>query len=93
MARLPRLNLPDIPQHVMQRGNNRSVCFFSDNDYKSLFDNHIPDYTIKEINQALNKAWALVDDRFLEQIEKQTGRRVKPNKRGGDRKSKEFRKR
>ena len=32
MARLPRLDLPDIPQHVVQRGNNRSACFFSDRD-------------------------------------------------------------
>jgi hypothetical protein len=33
MARLPRLNLPDIPQHVVQRGNNRQVCFFAEQDY------------------------------------------------------------
>ena len=33
MARLLRLNLPDIPQHVVQRGNNRQPCFFSDQDY------------------------------------------------------------
>lgn len=233
MARLPRLNLPDIPQHVIQRGNNRSVCFFSDDDYavfldklrefsikhkvavhsyvlmtnhihllltpstedgvsrliqtlssyyvryinqtynrtgslwegryksslvdsdnyfllvsryielnpvradmvdhpseypwssyhknalgtpiklitphfcyqslgktdkqrqdyyKSLFDSHIPDYTINEISQAVNKAWVLGNDRFMKQIEEQTGQRAQPNKRGGDRKSKEFKK-
>jgi putative transposase len=28
MARLPRLNLAGIPQHVVQRGNNRQVSFF-----------------------------------------------------------------
>ena len=33
MARLPRLSLPNIPQHVIQRGNNRHACFFSDQDY------------------------------------------------------------
>ncbi len=33
MARLPQLNLPDIPQHVVQRGNNRQVCFFAEQDY------------------------------------------------------------
>lgn len=33
MARRPRLDLPDIPQHVIQRGNNRTVCFFEDVDY------------------------------------------------------------
>jgi putative transposase len=33
MARLPRLDLPGIPQHVIQRGNNRQPCFFDDVDY------------------------------------------------------------
>ena len=33
MAWLPRLNLPSIPQHVIQRGNNRQVGFFNDKDY------------------------------------------------------------
>lgn len=33
MARLPRLDLPNIPQHVMQRGNNRQPIFFHDDDY------------------------------------------------------------
>jgi GTP-binding protein LepA len=28
MARLPRIDLAGIPQHVIQRGNNRSACFF-----------------------------------------------------------------
>jgi len=31
MLRPARLNLPDISQHATQRGNNRQVCFFSDN--------------------------------------------------------------
>lgn len=32
MARLPRLDLPGIPQHVVQRGNNRLPCFLDDHD-------------------------------------------------------------
>lgn len=32
MARLPRLNLPGIAQHITQRGNNREACFASDED-------------------------------------------------------------
>ena len=32
MARLPRLDLPDIPQHIVQRGNNRLPCFLDDGD-------------------------------------------------------------
>lgn len=33
MPRPTRLNLPGIPQHVTQRGNNRQACFFGDADY------------------------------------------------------------
>ncbi len=33
MPRRPRLDQPGLPQHVIQRGNNRSACFFADDDY------------------------------------------------------------
>ncbi len=33
MPRKPRFNLPGIPQHVVQRGNNREPCFFTQADY------------------------------------------------------------
>ena len=46
MARLPRLNIPDIPQHVIQRGNNRSVCFFSEEDYAVYLDK-LKEFSIK----------------------------------------------
>ncbi|KML16016.1 transposase [Burkholderia sp. LK4] len=32
MARRPRLDLPGIPQHIVQRGNNRLPCFLDDAD-------------------------------------------------------------
>lgn len=32
MARLPRIDLSGIPQHIMQRGNNRLPCFLDDDD-------------------------------------------------------------
>jgi len=38
MPRPVRLNLPDIPQHVTQRGNNRQACFFSNTDYRLYLD-------------------------------------------------------
>ena len=38
MARLPRLNLPGIPQHVIQRGNNRQVSFFRNEDFAVYLD-------------------------------------------------------
>lgn len=33
MARLPRLDVPGIPQHVVQRGNDRLPCFAAEEDY------------------------------------------------------------
>ena len=33
MPRRARLTLPNVPMHVIQRGNNRRVCFFADDDY------------------------------------------------------------
>lgn len=33
MPRPARLNLPGIPQHITQRGNNRQACFFAKTDY------------------------------------------------------------
>ena len=38
MPRKPRFNLPGIPQHVIQRGNNRAPCFFHDADYRRYLD-------------------------------------------------------
>jgi putative transposase len=32
MARPPRTDLIDVPQHIVQRGNNRGACFFGDGD-------------------------------------------------------------
>jgi len=32
MSRPPRLELPGVPLHVRQRGNNRAACFFGDVD-------------------------------------------------------------
>ena len=34
MARKPRFGLSAVPQHVIQRGNNREPCFFSEADYQ-----------------------------------------------------------
>jgi len=34
MARLPRYLVPGQPQHIIQRGNNRSVIFVAEEDYR-----------------------------------------------------------
>ena len=33
MARIPRIDLPGIAQHIVQRGNDRHACFADDADY------------------------------------------------------------
>lgn len=34
MPRRARLALPNVPLHLIQRGNNRQACFFADEDYR-----------------------------------------------------------
>lgn len=34
MPRKPRFQLPGIPQHIIQRGNNREACFYATADYQ-----------------------------------------------------------
>lgn len=34
MPRRARLTIPDVPLHIIQRGNNRSACFYRDADYQ-----------------------------------------------------------
>ncbi len=38
MARLPRFTILGIPQHIIQRGNNREACFYTDEDYGRYID-------------------------------------------------------
>lgn len=38
MPRKPRFTLPGIPQHVIQRGNNRDPCFLAEQDYRRYLE-------------------------------------------------------
>ena len=38
MPRRARLILPDIPLHIIQRGNNRAVCFYAEEDFLFYLD-------------------------------------------------------
>ena len=38
MPRRARLALAGIPWHIIQRGNNRSPCFYADEDYRRYLD-------------------------------------------------------
>jgi len=46
MPRRPRLAIPGIPWHIIQRGNNRSACFFADEDYR-LYLQHLKEQANK----------------------------------------------
>jgi putative transposase len=38
MPRRPRIHLPGVPLHLVQRGHNREACFFTDEDYLAYRD-------------------------------------------------------
>ena len=57
MARLPRLGPADIPQHVIQRGNNRQVCFVGDQDF-SVYTDRLKQYS-EEFSVDIH-AWVLM---------------------------------
>ena len=46
MARLPRICTPGLPQHLIQRGNNRQICFASDEDF-SAYAHWLDEYSRK----------------------------------------------
>ena len=58
--------------------------------YQSLFLTHLSGNTIQAIRDATNKAWALGDELFIEQVSNTLSRRAKPSPQGGDRRSKTF---
>jgi len=58
--------------------------------YRQLFKHHIAEHCITEIREATNKAWVLGNDRFKQRIQKQLDRRIEPKRKGGDRKSEQF---
>lgn len=39
MPRKPRFQLPGLPQHIIQRGNNREPCFYAEADYSRYLEN------------------------------------------------------
>lgn len=57
MARLPRVCPPDIPQHIIQRGNNRQPCFASEQDMQCYI--HLLDEYARECGVAVH-AWVLM---------------------------------
>lgn len=46
MPRRARLSLAGTPWHIIQRGNNRSVCFYADVDY-AFYLHHLKDLAVR----------------------------------------------
>jgi len=46
MPRRARLRLPDLPLHIIQRGNNRVPCFYANEDY-GLYLHHLAQLAAK----------------------------------------------
>ncbi|NHN38746.1 transposase [Pseudomaricurvus alcaniphilus] len=57
MARLPRLSPVGIPQHIIQRGNNRQPCFASEQDL-AVYASWLSDYAAQY--QVLLHAWVFM---------------------------------
>ena len=94
LKRLTHPNLSDFyfstnltPQVFLALGNTQAE---RKSAYQSLFLSHLSDNTIQAIRDATNKAWALGDDSFIEQVANTLSRRAKPLPQGGDRRSKAF---
>lgn len=57
MARLSRVSPVGVPQHIVQRGNNRQVCFASDEDMKAYL-NWLKEFSKKYLVDV--HAWVLM---------------------------------
>lgn len=57
MARLPRLDVPGVAQHVIQRGNNRQACFGSDQDFVA-YAGWLHEYAVK--HEVAIHAWVFM---------------------------------
>ncbi len=55
------------------------------------YQDALTDYALEEIRSSVNHAWVLGNKKFKSQVEKETGRRVEPSQKGGDRKSEKYR--
>ncbi|MFT4993222.1 MAG: putative transposase [Paraglaciecola sp.] len=59
MARLPRVSPINVPQHVIQRGNNRQICFTNEQDFAS-YVSWLKEYSKKYLVDI--HAWVLMSN-------------------------------
>ena len=65
MPRKPRFNLPGVPQHVIQRGNNREPCFYSTQDYQQYLD----DLKVSALKIRLSNSCLCIDDKSCASVD------------------------
>ena len=75
----------DVYSALAPDGHGRQVA------YRALFDAQIPVAALEAIREAANKGWILGNDRFRKRVETILDRQATPKPRGGDRKSRRFR--
>jgi len=63
----------------LRLGKTKDECM---KNYRSLFSHHVEGGVLEEIRSGINKGTAVGHDRFKDEIEKLTGRRLKPQKVG-----------
>jgi len=80
-----------ITPHVLYQALDKSQEKRQES-YRGLFSSVIDDRTLDAIRDSTNKAWVLGSDYFKKQVDEKVGRPVSPSVRGGDRKSKGFKK-
>lgn len=61
MPRRARLKMSGLPLHLIQRGNNRTACFYADEDY-SLYLHHLKELS-RKVGCAVH-AYVLMTNRF-----------------------------
>jgi putative transposase len=82
--------LVDVPQHIIQRGNNRQATFFAEEDYlferqhtyRDLFSAELDSRELAAIRSAANRGWPLGGNRFKDEIERALKCAVRPPKMG-----------
>ena len=68
MPRRQRMYLPGVPAHVVQRGVNRTACFFTDDDYRcylTYLKKCLPRYRVRlhaYVLGSVDVPCALIDD-------------------------------
>ncbi|MBE8232437.1 MAG: transposase, partial [Endozoicomonadaceae bacterium] len=80
-----------VTQHALYKALGKTKRTRQEN-YQALFATEIEEQTLTAIRESTNKAWVLGSDSFKEKIADKVNRPITPAAKGGDRKSKGYKK-